>query len=482
MKDRREFMKTVLIGGGALFAAPALLRGNTAGVLDPILGAAADSDDVWRQVPRILARIKPPVFPDRDFLITRYGAVGDNKTDCTEAFAKAVAACHAAGGGRVVVPGGEFMTGAIRLRSNVNLHVSHGATVRFTRDTKKYPLVFTRWEGMELMNYSPFIYAFEEENVAISGKGTIDGNADCDHWWPWKGRLNCGWKKGAPSQERDRNHLMALVESGAPVSQRVFGEGHFLRPQFIQPYRCKNVLIEDVTLLNSPMWQVHPVLSTNVTVRRLTISSFGPNTDGCDPESCTDVHIQDCFFNTGDDCIAIKSGRNADGRRIHVPSQSFVIQGCHMKDGHGGVTVGSEISGGVHHIFAENCRMDSPHLDSAVRIKDNAMRGGLLEHIYARNIDVGQVALAGLSIDYNYEEGDKGNFTPIVRDVEIRNLKTKKAEYALYLRGFKNAPIYDISVVDCDFEGVAKPNVIENVKGLSLRNVIINGKRVDKAS
>jgi len=468
MNDRRQFLKSSLMGGAILLARPNLME-----------GLASDPRDPWSEVPKILERIKAPVFPNRDFDVSKFGAVSDNSTDCTGAFQKAITACHEAGGGRVVVSPGQYLTGAIMLKSNVNLHVLQGATIRFTRDTKKYPTVFTRWEGMELMNYSPFIYAFEQENIAVTGKGTIDGNCDCEHWWPWKGRTNCGWKQGDPDQAKDRDQLFDMAEKGVPVNERVFGEGHYLRPQFIQPYRCKNVLLEDVTLFNSPMWQVHPVLCTNVTVRGLNISSFGPNTDGCDPESCTDVLIEKCFFNTGDDCIAIKAGRNADGRRVNVPSRNIVIRNCHMKDGHGGVTVGSEISGGVNNVFAENCQMDSPHLDIAVRIKNNAMRGGLLENIFVRNIDVGEVAMAGVSIDFYYEEGEAGKFTPVTRNVDVRNLKTQKAQYALYLRGFKNAPIEGIYVGDCDFNGVTKPNVVENVKDISLRNVRVNGKLIN---
>jgi polygalacturonase len=268
------------------------------------------------------------------------------------------------------------------------------------------------------------------------------------------------------------------------VNERIFGEGHYLRPQFIQPYRCKNVLIQGVTLKNSPMWQVHPVLCTNVTVSRMTITGAsmnresGPNTDGCDPESCTDVLIDNCKFNTGDDCIAIKAGRNEDGRRVNMPSQNIVIRDCHMADGHGGVTIGSEISGGVRNVFAENCRMDSPRLDTAVRIKNNAMRGGLLENIFVRNIEVGEVAQAGVSIDFFYEEGPAGKFTPVVRNVGIQGLNTRKAQYALYLRGLKNAPIGEVTLVDCNLQGVEKPNVVENVNGLALKNVRINGKLV----
>lgn len=474
MKNRRQFLQTTLVVGGALVAPLHGLKSTQA----TGSGAAADSDamDAWDQVPKILGRIIPPTFPDHDFDVADFGALGDNSTDCTAAFEKAIAACNTAGGGRVVVNPGQYMTGAIHLKSNVNLHIAYGATIRFTRDTSKYPTVFTRWEGVEVMNYSPFIYAFEQENIAVSGKGTIDGNADCEHWWPWKGRNDCGWKPGDPSQENDRNHLFEMAEQGVPVEQRIFGRGHYLRPNFIQPYRCKNVLIEDVTLYNSPMWQVHPVLCTNVTVRGLTISSYGPNTDGCDPECCTDVLIDNVFFNTGDDCIALNSGRNADARRVNVPCRNVIVRNCRMQTGHGGVSLGSQCTGGISEVFVENCEMGSKDLWFAIRIKNNAMRGGVVENVYVRNLDVKTVKTAGVAIDFNYEEGDKGKFTPVTRNVYVRNLTAQRSEYALYLRGFKNAPIEEIHLTNCQFNQVAKPSVLENVKELSLQNVSINGK------
>ena len=382
-----------------------------------------------------------------------------------------------------MVPAGTFLTGAIHLKSHVNLHVSAGATIKFSRDTSKYlPVVFSRWEGVELMNYSPFIYAFEQESIAITGEGTLDGQSDRESWWPWNGssRPEYGWKAGAPNQRGDRKTLMEMAEKGTPVSDRVFGAGHYLRPQFIQPYRCKNVLIEGVTIRNSPMWEIHPVLCRNVIVSEVKISSHGPNNDGCDPESCTDVLIRNCSFDTGDDCIAIKSGRNADGRRLNAPTENIIIQGCEMKDGHGGVTIGSEITGGVRNVFAENCHMDSPNLDRALRIKNNAMRGGLIENIYMRNVDVGQVADSVIAIDFYYEEGEAGSFTPVVRNVGVSNVKSSMSKYALYLRGFKRAPITGLRVEDCSFDNVAQPNVLENVRGVTLRKVRINGRFADE--
>ena len=485
MSDRRDFLKKALAGGACAVLLNGLDEGGAlARALAPAQakGAAAVGDP-WALVPEILKRIKPPVFPKRDFPITKYGARSGGDFDNSDAIRRAIEACARAGGGRVVVPAGVFLTGAIHLRSNVNLHVSEGATLRFSQDPKAYlPLVYTRWEGMELMNYSPFLYAFGQRNIAVTGKGTLDGQSDTSHWWPWKGNAEGGWKKGEPNQLKARAALGEMVEAGVPVGRRVFGEGHYLRPQFIQPYRCQNVLIEGVTILRSPMWEINPVLCTNVTVRGVQINSHGPNNDGCDPESCRDVLIKDCTFDTGDDCIAVKSGRNADGRRIGVPSENIVIQNCRMKDGHGGVTIGSEISGGVRYLFAEDCVMDSPNLDRALRFKNNAARGGVLEHIYMRNCEVGQVADAVVSIDFFYEEGEKGRFTPVVRDVGVRNVRSAKSKYALYLRGFAKAPITGVTLEDCAFEGVAKPNVVENVEGLRLSNVRINGEAAAAAA
>jgi polygalacturonase len=440
--------------------------------------AVADADP-WSQVPGILGRIQPPRFPDRAFEVSRYGAAEGGKTDCTEAFGRAIDECSRAGGGRVVVPAGVFLTGAIHLKSNVNLHLAAGSVVRFSRDERQYlPLVFTRWEGVECMNYSPFIYAYRQENIAITGSGTLDGQADCAHWWPWKGKTDCGYRKGDPSQAAARAKLGEMGDEDVPVEKRVFGPGAYLRPMFIESYLCRNVLIEGVTIHNSPMYEVHPVLCRNVTVRGLTISSHGPNNDGCDPESSTDVLIEGCTFDTGDDCIAIKSGRNRDGRRVNVPCENLIIRDCTMKDGHGGVTVGSEASGGVRNVFADNCRMDSPNLDRVLRLKTNSVRGGFIENIYMRNITAGPVTGAAIDIDLFYEEGHNGKFPPGVRNIVVEGLRCRKCERALNLRGYDDAPIRGVRVEKSEFEHTSKPDVVENVKDLVLSGVRVNGKVV----
>lgn len=437
----------------------------------------------WERVPSILARIKPPVIPKRDFDIAKYGAktaaVNDNATDSSSAISAAIAACAKAGGGRIVVPAGRFVTGPIHLQSKMELHVAKGATLAFVTDPLRYlPAVLTRFEGVECYNYSPLVYALDATDVAITGEGTLDGQADATNWWPWKGSATYGWKAGAPMQIPARDRLVAMAESRSPLSERMMGTGAYLRPSFVQTYRCQNVLVEGVTIVRSPMWEIHPVLSRNITVRNVRIDTHGPNNDGCNPESCTDVLIEGCTFNTGDDCIAIKSGRNGDGRRVNVPTENVIVRNCNMKDGHGGVTIGSEISGSVRYVYVDNCRMDSPQLDRAIRLKTNAMRGGTLEHIYVRDVTVGEVADSVLSIDFTYEEGNKGTFMPIVRDIELRNVTSKKSKYGLYLRGFPAAPITNIRLDSCRFDGVAQADVLEHVTGLSRRNVIVNGKVV----
>ena len=417
-------------------------------------GAELTEAQAWAQLPSILDTIRPPTFPDRDFIITQYDARGDGQTDCTEAFRKAIDACNKAGGGRVVVPAGTWLTGAIHLRSNVNLYLEKDALVSFFTNTDDYlPVVYTRFEGTECMNFSPLIYAYKQENIALTGEGTLDGNGDIKNWWRWK------W-----TQKNDVTALCNQAEEGVSVDQRVYGQNHKLRPNMIQPYLCKNILIDGVTIKNSPMWHIHPVLSENITVRNVTVIGHGPNNDGCDPESCKNVLIENCYFDTGDDCIAIKSGRNADGRRVNVSSENLVVRNCTMKDGHGGVVIGSEISGSARNVFVEDCMMDSPHLDRGLRIKTNSVRGGVVENIFMRNVTMKQVGEAALKINFYYQEGDDGDFVPTVRNVFMTNVTCLKSQYPWHLRGYDYSPIRHVILTDCVFENTEKEGVAEAVE------------------
>ena len=382
-------------------------------------------------------------------------------------------ACHAAGGGRVVVPAGEFLTGAIHLRSNVNLFVSEGATLRFSTDPAAYtPLVRARWEGTECMNFSALIYAFEQENIAVTGSGTLDGQASDENWWHWSRRID-----NQPQLAlKDARALDAFAAQNVPVEQRVFGPGHYLRPNFFQPYRCKNVLVEGVHIRRSPMWEINPVLCTNVIVRGLDIVSHGPNNDGCDPDSSRDVLIENCSFDTGDDCIAIKSGRNDDGRRVGVASENILVRRCRMKDGHGGVVLGSEIAGNCRNVFVSDCTMDSPTLDRAFRFKSNAQRGGVVENFFVRNVTIGKVAEAVITIDFLYEEGANGPHQPVLRHLSFENVTSTSAPRVFYIVGFDAATIDDIRLSHCTFSGLDSAELIDHAGRIELDHVTLEPK------
>jgi polygalacturonase len=466
---RREFLQAT--AASALFLSSSRVRAN------PV-----PSTDAWARAADIARNVRAPTFPDRQFDVTKFGAKPDGVTLATKSIAGAIEACAKAGGGRVLVPAGRFLTGAIHLLSNVELHVSEDATLLFDANPSSYPIVFTRWEGIECMNYSPLIYARKQKNIAITGKGTLDGQGSETNWWawkgPWRGTTAYGWKEGMPDQRKARKLLFDMAEQGVPVENRVFGDGSLLRPPFIQPYDCDNVLIEGVRLRNSPFWNIHPVLCRNVTLRGVDVSGLGPNNDGVDPESVDHMLIEDCSFNTGDDCVAVNSGRNADGRRLATPSQNILVRNCRMQEGHGGVVVGSQISGGARWVFAENCHMDSPDLWYAIRFKNNALRGGLLENFYYRDIDVGQVGRAAITCDFNYEEGANGAFTPQLRNVVIERLRVKNAVRVLDSQGLPKAPVNDLTLRDCEFRGVTQPSIIKYTREVKLEKVSVNNRLV----
>ncbi len=449
-------------------------------LLLPVIAMADAWDTTYKAIEK---NITAPTFAPGEYPVTKYGAKTTNNAKKNQkAINKAIAECSKKGGGKVIVPEGTFLTGAITLQSNVNLVVEKGATLLFAYEPELYPQVLTRWEGLDCWNLSPCIYAYKAENVAITGEGTIDGNGTNDTWWWWCGKPHYGWKEGMPRQQDDngRPRLLRMAEDGVDMNERRFTTTDRLRPQLIGLNSCDKVLIENVTLLRSPFWVIHPLLCTNVTVRGVHIDNDGPNGDGCDPESCDGVLIEDCYFNTGDDCIAVKSGRNNDGRLWDKPSENIIIRNCMMANGHGGVVIGSEISGGCRNLFAENNKMDSPNLDRVVRIKTNPCRGGVIENIYVRNTEVGQCDEAVLKINLDYEPKEIccRDYPPTVRNVYLDNVTCRKSRYGVMIVGLPNlCNVYNINVDNCRFDGVADGNNITGqVRDIHYNNYYLNGK------
>ncbi|MGL4519482.1 MAG: glycoside hydrolase family 28 protein [Phocaeicola sp.] len=449
------------------------------------VAAQSSMKEAFQKADQIVTAIKPTQFPDKRVSIVDFGAVANEaETLNHEAINLAILACNQAGGGMVVVPKGDFYTGPITLKSNVNLHLEEGAVLKFTTDRSYYfPAVLTRWEGVDCYNYRPLIYAYGETNIALTGKGTVDGQGSATEWWYMKGgRFTIA---GNIDQGKGREKLLMYAETNTPIDRRIMTEEDGLRPQLINFNHCKSVLIEDVKLINSPFWVIHPMFCEDLIVRGVKIESHGPNSDGCDPESCKNVLIEDCLFDTGDDCIAIKSGRNNDGRKWGIPSENIIVRNCVMKDGHGGVVVGSEISGGYRNLFVENCEMDSPNLDRVVRIKTSTCRGGVIENIFVRNIKVGVCKQAVMRINLAYEGGEvcDRSFPPIVRNVHLENITSNGSEYGVLLNGLEqDANIYDIFVNNCEFNNVKKGGnrTTGKVANVNYTNLKINGKQVKK--
>ncbi len=433
-------------------------------LLSHVAPLARAADAGWEQMDAILARIVAPTFPDRDFVVTDFGAAGNGRTDNHPAFVRAIAECVKAGGGRVVVPKGFYLlNGPIHLSSNVNLHLMAGATVTFGAEIEYYePLVLTRWEGTMMYGHSPRIYARDATNVAITGEGTIDGNA----------RATLALMKNVP--RGSSGELRRMGAEGVPVEQRVFGPGKWMRPSMIQFLECQNVLIEGVTVRDSTFWVVHPVLCTNVTVRGIHVESWNSNNDGVDPDSCTDVLIENCEFRTGDDAIAIKSGRDQDAWRVGRPSENIVIRNNVMGSRHAGVCIGSEMSGGVRNVFIEDCRMET--VSSALYFKANLDRGGLVENVRARRIHVERVRSGLVWFETTYHGYRGGNHPPSFRNYVLEDLVCDEATgYAIQVEGAENAPISDVLIRRAVVHKAKEPYRIERVSNFRLEDVTVNG-------
>jgi polygalacturonase len=439
----------------------------------PMRAAGAAADD-WRGMDEILKRIAAPTFPKHDFVITEFGAIAGGEKDARPAISKAIEACVAAGGGRIVIPAGIFLcNGSVHLKSNVNLHIAEGATLKFGTNPKDYlPVVMTRWEGTLLYNYSPLIYARGQTNIAVTGKGTIDGNGKEGFWKFLQVRRPDG--KGS-AHEADRQVLWKMGAEKTPVEERRFGEGHYLRPGGIEPFECTNVLIEGVTVTNMPFWTVHPIFCRNVTLRELRIDSNTGNNDGCDPDSCTDVLIEGCYFHTGDDGIAIKSGRDQDGWNVGRPTENVVVRHCTFAGRLYGLAIGSEISGSVRNVYAEDCKSVAGR--AAIYTKANLDRGGVVEHVRVRRFTIENQTEAAIRFETNYHGHRGENHPPVFRDFVIEDVTCKKSNaYAIYAEGHAEAPVKDILIRRVTVDEAKQPLWIKHVENFRLEDVSVNGK------
>lgn len=456
------------------------------GTLSASVTAAADPvrhQEIRADAPFDMPSIKIPVFPDRDFVVTNFGAIEGGKTNISGSIRKAIAACNEAGGGRVVIPRGRWLTGAIHLRNNVNLNLAEGAELSFSPNPEDYlPAVQTSWEGTECFNYSPLIYAFGCTNVALTGKGTIHAKLDV-----WK-----QWYKRPPAHMAALKQLYQFARTNAPIEQRqmAVGENH-LRPQFVQFNRCRNVLIEDVKIRNSPFWTVHLLLCVDVVVRRVDISAQGHNNDGVNPEMTRNLLVEDCRFDQGDDAIAIKAGMDFDGRRLATPTENVVIRNCTMVRGHQLVAIGSELSGGIRNVLVRDCKFVNEEEDkpqNILFIKTNERRGGFVENIFVENITARSTKFGVLGIDTDvlYQWRDlvptyEVKLTPI-RNIHIKNVTVEATATPFKIAGDARLPVNGVFLANITINKASSPTKdfknVENVRESNVRVVqVVSGQK-----
>jgi polygalacturonase len=448
--SRRAFLRGGVALGGALGATMA--RSSLAGAVTRF------APPKWLRDAHAVARsISVPTFPGRTRHLT---PVEEN---CRQTIQDAINEMNAKGGGTISLAKGQWrIHGPLRLASHINLHLERGAEVVFSGEPKNYlPTVVTRWEGTELLGFSPYIYAYNSVDVALTGEGTIsvDMSGDVKNW--------------RTQQTDSQKKLRAQGASGAPLAERVYGEGSFLRQSCIQFFGCHNVLVEGVRIKDIPFWGVHLVFSHQVTVRKVSVDSALVNNDGVDVDSSTHVLIEQCVFNTGDDSIAIKAGRDLDGRRAGAPSEAVVIRDCVMNHSRSsGIAIGSEMSGGVRDIYVIRCRMGQ--VDTIFNIKSNLDRGGVVERIRAWNIQCATCdRIVAISTSYHGYAG--GNFPPTIQDIELDDLRSESAETGIVIRGVATSPVKQVRLSSIHGARVKIPTQVQYAKGLFLEGVVMNG-------
>ena len=413
------------------------------------------------------------------------GAKADGKTLNTMLINHTVDRLSQAGGGTLFFPAGTYLTGAIRLKSNITLELEAGATLLFSDNFDDYlPFMEVRHEGVMMKSFSPLISAMDAENITIKGEGTLDGQGKA--WWTEFFRIYVDLEKNGmrelnkyqPLWERE-NDVEALY---AETNEDWHGtlKRRFFRPPFIQPVRCRRVRIEGVKIINSPFWTVNPEFCDNVVVTGVTIHNVpSPNTDGINPESCRNVHISDCHISVGDDCVTLKSGRDAQARRLGVPCENITITNCTMLSGHGGVVIGSEMSGSVRKVTISNCVFDGT--DRGIRIKSTRGRGGVVEDIRVSNIIMSNIKREAVVLNLKYSEmpvEPMSERTPLFRDISISGLTAVGVKTPVKIVGLEEAPVTDIILRDINVKNAREKCIFENCERIRLTDVIVNGKEV----
>lgn len=413
---------------------------------------------------QIIENIARTSFPDKVWKVQL-----DESANMLQALQQAIDSCSYYGGGVVdVAPGKYALNGPLKLKSNVNLHLQEGAYLQFSGRSKDFlPVVLTRWEGTEMYGHSPMIYAYHATNIAITGKGTIDAQAGLEF---------ATW---GPKEAKDRDRLREMGDKLIPVQERVFGEGTILRPSFVQFYGCSRILVEDVTLKDSPFWTIHPVFCDNVIVRGVTIDSHFPNNDGCDPESTSNVLIENCTFRTGDDAVAIKAGRDTDGRATGRPSENIVVRNCSFFSECNGLCIGSEMSGGASNVYMENVEIGT--VKNAIYFKSNKDRGGYIRNVRVNNIKVERAKGAILRFETNYFGYRGGNYQTIYEDFRITNVVAKEADnYAVFMEGNDDQKINDIVIENFTVEKARQACHLLNTADVRFVNTLINGEKIEE--
>ena len=416
---------------------------------------------------QIISNIARTSFPHKKIKVICPDSASNQKGHSRQLIQRAIDSCSLAGGGHVIISKGiYYLKGNLVLKSDVNLHLEKDAYLLFSGKADDFlPEVWTRWEGTELYGHSPMIYAKHATNIAITGQGTIDAQG---------GREFASWSQIEVS---DRNRLRKMGEKLIPVTERIFGKGTILRPSCIQFMGCSRILVEGITIKNSPFWTIHPVYCDNVIVRSITIDSHYPNNDGCDPESTSNVLIEKCIFRTGDDAIAIKAGRDADGREIGRPSKNIVIRNCLFQSECNGLCIGSEMSGGVENVYMDNIQIGT--VKNALYFKSNRDRGGYIRNIQVSNITIERSKGAILRFETNYFGFRGGRHASQYENFRISNVKADCSDhYAIFMDGYEEKPIRNIEIEHFHVRKAAYPYYLKCAENIRLKDTSVNGRNL----